>query len=92
MAVQHDPAGCKLTRRDGTQTDMSDTITTTTPVMPSATPSEDEIAAWEALPRDEQMRRMRALLSSEEASTATDSTMAEILAEARRRADVRERG
>ncbi len=71
---------------------MSDTITTATPVMPSATPSEDEIAAWEALPRDEQLRRLRALLSSEEASTATDTTMAEILAEARRRAGERARG
>jgi hypothetical protein len=71
---------------------MSDTITTAIPVMPSATPSEDEIAAWEALPRDEQLRRLRALLSSEEASTATDTTMAEILAEARRRADDRARG
>jgi hypothetical protein len=32
-------------------------------VMPSATPTEEEIRAWEALPRDEQLRRMRAVLT-----------------------------
>jgi hypothetical protein len=29
-------------------------------VMPSATPSEEDIRRWEALPRDEQLRRLRA--------------------------------
>jgi hypothetical protein len=47
-------------------------------VMPSATPTEVEIAAWRELPRDEQLRRMRQLLASPEASTPSDVTMAQI--------------
>jgi uncharacterized protein YbaP (TraB family) len=50
-------------------------------VMPSATPTEEEIAAWQELPRDEQLRRMRRMLTSPEASTPCDTTMAEIWAE-----------
>jgi len=49
--------------------------------MPSATPTEAEIAAWRELPRDEQVRRLRLALTSVEASTACDATMAEIWAE-----------
>lgn len=47
-------------------------------VAPSATPSEAEIAAWRELPRDEQLRRMRQALSSADASTPCDATMAEV--------------
>ena len=50
-------------------------------IMPSATPTEDEIAAWQELPRDEQVRRMRRILTSPEASTSCTATMAEIWAE-----------
>jgi hypothetical protein len=57
---------------------MVDTLNT---VMPSATPTEEEIAAWEELPRDEQLRRMRQMLASLEASTPCNTTMAEIWAE-----------
>ena len=49
--------------------------------MPSSTPTEAEIAAWRELPRDEQVRRLRLALTSVEASTACDATMAEIWAE-----------
>ena len=69
---------------------MSDTITPENTVMPSATPSEEEIAAWEALPRDEQLRRLRALLSQPDRIVAGEATMADILAEARAR--VRDKG
>ena len=71
---------------------MSDTIAASTLVMPSATPSEEDIRAWEALPRDEQLRRMRALLTSAACTTMTDRTMDDILAEARRRADAASNG
>ena len=57
---------------------MVDTLNT---VMPSATPTEEEIAAWEELPRDERLRRMRHMLASLEASTPCKTTMAEIWAE-----------
>ena len=50
-------------------------------VMPSATPTEAEIAVWRELPRDEQLRRMRQILASPEASTPSDATMDEILEE-----------
>jgi uncharacterized protein YbaP (TraB family) len=58
---------------------MVDTLIDT--VMPSAAPTKKEIAAWQALPRDEQLRRMRQMLTSPEASTACDTTMAEIWAQ-----------
>ena len=61
--------------------------TTTTDVMPSATPSEEDVRHWEALPRDEQLRRLRAALGHPDCATATTETMSEILAEARARAD-----
>jgi hypothetical protein len=50
-------------------------------VMPSATPTEEEIAAWEELPRDEQLRRTREVLTSPNASTPCNTTMEEIWAE-----------
>jgi hypothetical protein len=50
-------------------------------VMPSARPSEEEIATWQEFPRDEQLRRMRQMLTSLEASTPCNTTMAEIWAE-----------
>jgi hypothetical protein len=52
-------------------------------VMPSATPSDAEIAAWQALPRDEQLRRLRAALSDADCSEASPSTMSDILNQAR---------
>ena len=61
-------------------------------LMLSATPSEEELRAWQALPRDEQLRRLRASLSHPDCVTVTDSTMTEILTEARARADARQRG
>ncbi|PWB83515.1 MAG: hypothetical protein C3F11_06185 [Methylocystaceae bacterium] len=53
---------------------------------PSAIPSEAEIVAWEALPRNEQLRRLRAMLGHADCATATPATMADILAEACARA------
>ena len=50
-------------------------------LMPSAIPTEEEIAAWQELPRDEQLRRMRQMLISPRASTPCNTTMAEIWAE-----------
>jgi hypothetical protein len=55
-------------------------------VMPSATPSETEIAEWQALPRDEQLRRMRLELSHPDTDIISTSTMDEIRAEGRLRA------
>ena len=54
-------------------------------VMPSATPSEAEIAAWAALPRDEQIRRYRELFQHPDCNTFTEDTPEDILAAARQR-------
>ena len=59
------------------------------PVMPSATPTEAEIRIWQALPRDEQLRRLRIVLTHPDRTAVTTASMSEILAEARARADSR---
>jgi hypothetical protein len=69
---------------------MTDTNTKSR-VTPSA-PSEADIGEWAALPRDEQLRRLRSSLSHPDCSTVTDDTMSDILAEARARSDARARG
>jgi hypothetical protein len=54
--------------------------------MPSATPTEEQIRIWQALPRDEQLRRLRVALTRPDCATVTTASMDEILAEARARA------
>jgi hypothetical protein len=66
---------------------MKNTIGDLAQAMPSATPTEDDIRKWDALPRDEQLRRLRATLTRPDCATATPDTMNDILAEARARAD-----
>ena len=61
-------------------------------VMPSATPSEADIAAWNELTRDEQLRRMREYLSHPDSSTVSGDSMADILALAQGRAATRRNG
>jgi hypothetical protein len=56
-------------------------------VLPSASPSEDDVRAWE-----EQLRLLRAALSHPDCAKVSAATMSEILAEARKRADARSRG
>ena len=51
-------------------------------VMPSATPTEAEIAAWNELTRDEQLERMRAELHHPDCDIVSAATMD----------DIRERG
>jgi hypothetical protein len=67
--------------------DMSDTVDKLADVMPSATPSEEDIRKWAALPRDEQLRRLRAALMHQDCATATSDSMDDVLAAARARAD-----
>jgi hypothetical protein len=66
---------------------MSDTTNNLADVMPSATPSEEDIRKWEALPRDEQLRRLRATLMHPDCSAATPDSMNDVLEAARVRAD-----
>jgi hypothetical protein len=50
-------------------------------VMPSATPSEAEIAAWQALPRDQQLRRLRLALSHPDCDRVSTATTDDIRVE-----------
>jgi hypothetical protein len=68
---------------------MKETIDSPAHVMPSATPTEEEIRLWQALPRDEQLRRLRAALTHPDCTAVTTASTAEILAEARALADSR---
>jgi uncharacterized protein YbaP (TraB family) len=71
---------------------MADDPKTLDRVLLSAAPSEEDIRAWAALPREEQLHMLRAALTHPDCSTVTAATMSEILAEARRRADARAGG
>jgi hypothetical protein len=66
---------------------MKDSTDSLADVMPSAVPSEEDIRKWEALPRDEQLRRLRASLTHADCTTATNESMNDILEAARSRAD-----
>ena len=69
---------------------MTNTTATHTDVIPSATIGEEaEVAAWDALPRDEQVRRYREALAHPACDAITDDSMSDILAAARRRVAAR---
>ena len=57
--------------------------------LPSATPNEAEIEAWQSLPRDEQLRRLRAMLAQPDCSIAAVETVTDVLAKARAKAAAR---
>jgi hypothetical protein len=71
---------------------MSDKIDTLDHVVLSATPSEEDLRAWEALPREDQLRRLRAALSHPDCATVSAATMKDVLDEAHKGADTRSRG
>ena len=71
---------------------MSKTTDKPTRVMPSATPTEAEIAAWAALPRDEQVRRYQELFQHPDCNSFTTDTPDDILAAARQRVAARRNG
>ena len=60
--------------------------------MPSATPTETELAAWAALPRDEQVRRYQEMFAHPSCNTFTTDTPDDILAAARLRVAARRHG
>lgn len=53
-------------------------IGTLSNVMPTATPSEAEIEAWQTLPRDEQLRRLRLELDHQDCRRITSASMSDI--------------
>ena len=68
---------------------MSESIEALSRVVPSAAPSDDEIAAWQTLPRDEQLRRLQARLTHPDFATVSDATMSDILSRAQAAAKLR---
>jgi hypothetical protein len=71
---------------------MAQTTDKLTRVMPSATPTEAELAAWDALPRDEQIRRYQEMLKHPDCNTFTTDSADDILAAARQRVAARRNG
>jgi hypothetical protein len=57
--------------------------------MPSAAPSEAELAAWADFPRDEQVRRYQEMFKHLDCNTFTTDTPDDILAAARRQVAAR---
>ena len=53
-------------------------------IRPKATPSPEEIAAWETLPAEEQLRRLRESFEDPKCSRLSNKSMEDILAEALR--------
>ena len=68
---------------------MAETVENLSRVVPSAAPSDDEIAAWQALPRDEQLRRLRMRLTHPDCAAVSSATMSEILRRAQASAKLR---
>ncbi|MDH3661640.1 MAG: hypothetical protein OEU92_16700 [Alphaproteobacteria bacterium] len=64
---------------------MSETKTISDNVTPSATPTEDDVSRWQALPRDEQVKRLRQTLSEAAASGISGKAMDDIEAAAKER-------
>jgi hypothetical protein len=68
------------------------TSKSTRTVVPSATPTEAELAEWAALPRDEQVRRYQDLFGHPDCNTFAADTPDDILAAARQRVVARRHG
>jgi hypothetical protein len=60
--------------------------------LPSATPTEAELAAWDSLSRDEQVRRYQEVFNHPDCNNFTTDTPDEILAAARQRVAARRNG
>jgi hypothetical protein len=71
---------------------MSDDTLLRSGVMPSATPTEAEIAEWQALPRDEQLRRLRLALAESDVDTVSAATPDSIRERGRAKAAAQRRG
>ena len=61
-----------------------------TRAMPSATPTEAELAAWADLPRDKQVRRYQEMFKHPDCNIFSTDTPDDILAAARKRVAIRQ--
>ena len=65
------------------------TDTATRPFPSALPPTEAELTAWRALPREEQLRCYQAALQAPDAGRISEATTADLLAAARRRVAAR---
>lgn len=68
---------------------MSSTVETGSFVMPSATPSAEDVSEWQGLSRDEQLKRLRSALTHPDCNTPSEADMTDILRRARAAAKAR---
>jgi hypothetical protein len=61
-------------------------------LMPSATPSSEEVREWQLLSREEQLRRLRLALDHPDSRTVTAESMDDIRAAAIARIEAKRRG
>jgi hypothetical protein len=71
---------------------MSQTPEKLIPEMPSAMPTESQIAAWADMPRDEQARRYQQMFKQLDCNSFTTDTPEDILAIARQQVAARPKG
>jgi hypothetical protein len=71
---------------------MSQTTDKRIRALPSATPTEAELAAWDALSRDEQVRWYQEMFKHPDCNNFTTDTPDDILAAARQRVAARRNG
>lgn len=70
---------------------MSD-VETIDDLMPTATPTPEQVREWRSLSRDEQVRRLAVALSHPDCRVETADTMSDILAEAHAQSDAKRHG
>ena len=61
---------------------MTKTADQASQVLPSAIPSDADLSAWQVLPRDEQLRRLRAKLTHPDCHVVSTANMSDILGRA----------
>jgi len=66
---------------------MSELIESIGDVLPSATPGDAELAAWQSLSREDQLRRLQAKLAHPDCSVESGATMTDILERAQAAAE-----
>jgi len=71
---------------------MSQTTDKRIRALPAAAPTEAELAVWDALSRDEQVRRYQEMFKHPDCNNFTTDTPDEILAAARQRVAARRNG
>lgn len=68
---------------------MAETAENVSQGLPLAIPSDADLSTWQALPRDEQLRRLQAKLTHPDCQAVSTANMSDILGRARAAAKLR---